>query len=71
MKKNYTFSMLIMVVLLLPMMLVCQVTEIKISCLTGRQNLNAPKDLNLLWGQLAAPSNEGAIASQDFSDSTD
>ncbi len=67
--------MLITGLFLMPVMLVCQVHDLKISHITGKQTIYpplAPNDLtyNLLYGQLSNPSSENVIASQDFTDST-
>ena len=70
MKTNVLLTMLITVLFMLPVMLVCQVPDIKISDKVGKHTPIGPTDNILLYGQLSAPSNEGPIASQDFTDST-
>ncbi len=68
MKKNVFFPMLITMFMLIPVMLVCQEPDIRISEKAGKQTTYAPKSKGLYYGHFDYPSDEPAVTSQYFTD---
>lgn len=68
MKRNYCSILLCTVLLLAPVLLVCQESTMRLQCSAGKPNQISPADYNVLYEQLAYPSTESYVACQDFPD---
>jgi hypothetical protein len=69
MKTSLYFTIFITVLLMIPLMTVCQVPDIGLSMKAGKQTYQVPASKNSLYEQLSNFADEPALACQDFNDS--
>ena len=68
MKSKSIFQIIIVVFLWIPLIVVSQQPDIRLTEKPGKTTVNFPDAKSLLYEQSTVPSNEGAISSQEFPD---
>ncbi|MBE0638107.1 MAG: hypothetical protein IH598_06295, partial [Bacteroidales bacterium] len=68
MKSKSIFQIITAVFLCIPLIVVCQLPDIRLTEKPGKAIMNLPDGKSLLYEQSSVPSNEGAVSSQEFPD---